>query len=114
MRLHGAAGLGCFKPENIDAAFGVSPGIGLDWGITPKLRVEAAARYFHLFTDVDAIGFLGLSAGVRYIIPLDQCPRLDAWSTGVRLLKHPKARGGGGAGPARGFGKRTEPKNESP
>jgi subtilisin family serine protease len=64
-RLYGAAGPGVYKPENIDAAFGVSLGAGLSKALTSTLEGEVGISYFHLFNEGADIDFVGVKAGVR-------------------------------------------------
>ncbi len=65
-RLFGALGPGFYKPENINAAFGVSLGVGLNKSLSQQLHADIGAYYFRIFPDGDDIDFIGIKTGLRY------------------------------------------------
>jgi hypothetical protein len=54
-----------YKPENLDAALGVGLSAGGNWTIVPKVELELAGGFFHVFNDGTEIDFLTLKAGVK-------------------------------------------------
>jgi len=65
--LFAALGPGIYKPQNIDACLGLSAGIGAGKFITPRIKAEAGASYFHLFNDGGDIDFLSVKVGFKYV-----------------------------------------------
>jgi len=59
-------GAGIYDPDNLDAAAGLSTGIGVGLSLTPRLRGEIGADYFHIFNQGDDIKFTAVKAGLRY------------------------------------------------
>ncbi len=64
--LFAEVGAGIYKPDNLDTAGGLSAGIGADLSLSPRLRGEFGANYFHLFNQGDDIKFIAVKAGLRY------------------------------------------------
>jgi len=64
--IYGALGAGIYKPQNLNLAFGVSPGIGLSRALSQRFRGEISAHYFHLFSEGDDIDYIILKAGVVF------------------------------------------------
>jgi len=59
-------GAGVYDPDNLDTAGGLSAGMGVGVSLTPRLRGEIGADYFHLFNQGDDIKFTAVKAGLRY------------------------------------------------
>ena len=66
-RIFGALGPGVYKPENVDAAFGISLGGGLNIPVSQQIEADIGTYYFHIFSKGDDIDFLGLKAGLRFL-----------------------------------------------
>lgn len=63
-RLYGAAGPGVFKPNAVDAGFGVSGAVGATRPIAGPFELDLGAGYSHVFRS-GGLGFAQLRIGVR-------------------------------------------------
>jgi|GEM_PF-886462 len=64
---YAALGAGIYKPDNLDAAFGITFGAGISKSISQQLWSDLGAYFFHLFSTGDSIDFFGVKVGLRYL-----------------------------------------------
>jgi subtilisin family serine protease len=60
------AGLGAYKPDNINLSGGISAGAGIIRSITRRLFGEIGAYYYRIIQPADDIEFMGLKIGIKY------------------------------------------------